>query len=38
VDADRVRAIKEALASGAYELDDQVVADKMIRLDRELPA
>jgi negative regulator of flagellin synthesis FlgM len=38
VDADRVRAIKEALASGSYELDDQVVADKMIRLDRELLA
>lgn len=38
VDADRVRAIKEALASGSYDVEDQVVADKMIRLDRELLA
>jgi negative regulator of flagellin synthesis FlgM len=38
VDADRVRAIKEALASGSYDIDDQAVADKMIRFDRELVA
>jgi len=38
VDADRVRAIKDALASGTYEIDDQTVADNMIRLDRELLA
>jgi len=38
VDADRVRAIKEALASGSYEVDDQAVADNMIRMDRELLA
>jgi negative regulator of flagellin synthesis FlgM len=38
VDADRVRAVKEALASGRYEIDDQRVADNMIRLDRELLA
>jgi negative regulator of flagellin synthesis FlgM len=38
VDADRVSAIKEALASGSYDIDDQAVADKMIRFDRELVA
>jgi negative regulator of flagellin synthesis FlgM len=38
VDAERVSAIKEALASGSYAIDDQAVADKMIRLDRELVA
>ena len=38
VDADRVRAIKDALASGTYEIDDQAVADNMIRFDRELLA
>jgi negative regulator of flagellin synthesis FlgM len=36
VDADRVRAIKDALASGSYEIDDQRVADNMLRFDREL--
>ncbi|HLF10069.1 MAG TPA: flagellar biosynthesis anti-sigma factor FlgM [Gammaproteobacteria bacterium] len=36
VDSQRVRAIKEALASGSYEIDDQAVADRMIRLEREL--
>jgi negative regulator of flagellin synthesis FlgM len=38
VDADRVRAIKDALSSGTYEIDDQAVADNMIRFDRELLA
>jgi negative regulator of flagellin synthesis FlgM len=38
VDADRVSAIKAALASGSYEIDDQSVADNMIRFDRELVA
>jgi negative regulator of flagellin synthesis FlgM len=38
VDAGRVSAIKEALASGSYAIDDQSVADNMIRFDRELPA
>jgi negative regulator of flagellin synthesis FlgM len=38
VDADRVSAIKEALASGSYDIDDQAVADNMIRFDRELVA
>jgi anti-sigma28 factor (negative regulator of flagellin synthesis) len=30
--------VKEALASGRYAIDDQRVADNMIRLDRELLA
>jgi flagellar biosynthesis anti-sigma factor FlgM len=38
VDVERVRSIKEALASGSYAIDDQAVADNMIRLDRELVA
>jgi negative regulator of flagellin synthesis FlgM len=38
VDVDRVRAIKDALASGSYEIDDQRVADSMLRFDRELLA
>jgi len=36
VDAERVRAIKDAISSGNYEIDDQAVADNMIRMDREL--
>jgi negative regulator of flagellin synthesis FlgM len=36
VDQDRVAAIKEAIASGKYELDDQRVADRILRLEREL--
>jgi flagellar biosynthesis anti-sigma factor FlgM len=36
VDAERVSAIKTAVASGSYQVNDQSVADKMIRLDREL--
>ena len=36
VDAERVRALKDAIASGSYEIDDQSVADNMIRMDREL--
>jgi flagellar biosynthesis anti-sigma factor FlgM len=38
VDVDRVRAAKEAVSSGAYEIDDQAIADKMLRMDRELVA
>jgi negative regulator of flagellin synthesis FlgM len=38
VDLDRVRSIKDALASGSYEIDDQRVADNMLRFDRELLA
>jgi negative regulator of flagellin synthesis FlgM len=36
MDVDRVRTIKDALASGSYEIDDQRVADSMLRFDREL--
>ena len=36
VDQDRVAALKDAIASGKYEIDDQRVADKMLRLEREL--
>jgi negative regulator of flagellin synthesis FlgM len=36
VDADKVGAIKTAVSTGAYQIDDQSVADNMIRLDREL--
>jgi negative regulator of flagellin synthesis FlgM len=36
VNQDRVAAIKDAIASGQYEIDDQRVADKILRLEREL--
>ena len=36
VDAARVGAIKDAVTAGTYAIDDQSVADNMIRLDREL--
>jgi len=36
VDAHRVGAIKAAVTAGTYQIDDQSVADNMIRLDREL--
>jgi negative regulator of flagellin synthesis FlgM len=36
VDAEKVGAIKSAVAAGTYPIDDQSVADNMIRLDREL--
>src|SRR5215470_6919276 len=36
VDADKVGAIKAAITAGTYAIDDQSVADSMIRLDREL--
>jgi negative regulator of flagellin synthesis FlgM len=36
VDADRVGAIKDAIAAGTYAIDSQSVADNMIRLEREL--
>jgi negative regulator of flagellin synthesis FlgM len=37
VDAEKVRAIKDAIASGAYRVDDRAVADKLLQLDRQLP-
>jgi len=36
VDAHKVGAIKAAVTAGTYQIDDQSVADNMIRLDREL--
>jgi flagellar biosynthesis anti-sigma factor FlgM len=36
VDAVRVGAIKDAVTAGTYAIDNQSVADNMIRLDREL--
>jgi len=36
VDADKVDAIKAAVTAGTYQIDDQSVADNMIRFDREL--
>ena len=36
VDAEKVDAIKAAVTAGTYQIDDQSVADNMIRLDREL--
>jgi flagellar biosynthesis anti-sigma factor FlgM len=38
VDAERVRMIKDKLASGSYRIDEQSIADQMIRMDRELKA
>ena len=35
-DAARVRAIKDAIESGTYEVDAEKVADKMLRFEREL--
>lgn len=36
VDAERVRAVRDAIASGAYEIDPAVIAEKILRLEREL--
>jgi negative regulator of flagellin synthesis FlgM len=36
VDAGRVRAIKNAIASGAYEIDPRAIADKLVELERML--
>ncbi len=35
-DSGRVDAVKQAITSGAYEVDSIAVADSMIRLEREL--
>lgn len=35
-DAGRVAALKNAITSGAYEVDPVAVADRIIRLEREL--
>jgi negative regulator of flagellin synthesis FlgM len=36
VDAERVRAVRDAIASGSYEIDPGAVADKILHLEREL--
>lgn len=36
VDAGRVQALKDAIASGAYEIDPAAIADKILRLEREI--
>lgn len=36
VDRERVAAIKDSLASGTYEVDDQRVADRMLRFERDV--
>ncbi len=36
VDAPRVAALKNAVSSGSYEIDDQKTADKMLRYERNL--
>jgi len=35
-DPARVTAIKDALASGSYQIDDQQVADRLLRFERDL--
>ncbi len=36
VDADRVAALKDAIASGTYEIDDQRIADNLLRFERDV--
>ena len=36
VDTERVAALKAAVSSGSYEIDDQKTADKLLRLERNL--
>jgi negative regulator of flagellin synthesis FlgM len=36
VDSARVQAVRDAIASGTYEVDADVIAAKLIRLEREL--
>jgi negative regulator of flagellin synthesis FlgM len=36
VDGGRVQAIKNAIASGAYEIDPRAIADKLVELERML--
>jgi len=36
VDTERVAALKDALAAGTYEIDDQRVADKLLRFERDV--
>jgi len=36
VDTERVAALKDAIAAGTYEIDDQRVADRMLRFERDV--
>ena len=36
VDTERVAALKDALAAGTYAIDDQRVADKLLRFERDV--
>jgi len=36
VDEERVAAIKDAIASGTYELDDQRIADRLLKFERDV--
>jgi negative regulator of flagellin synthesis FlgM len=36
VDAERVAALKDAIASGNYEIDDRRIADRLLKVEREL--
>jgi negative regulator of flagellin synthesis FlgM len=36
VDHERVAAIKDSLASGTYEIDDQRIADRLLRFERDV--
>jgi len=36
VDQERVSAIKDAIASGTYEIDDQRIADRLLKFERDV--
>jgi negative regulator of flagellin synthesis FlgM len=36
VDADRVAALKDAIALGNYEIDDRRIAERLLKIEREL--
>jgi negative regulator of flagellin synthesis FlgM len=36
VDSERVAAFKDAIASGTYEIDDQRVADRLLKFERDV--
>jgi negative regulator of flagellin synthesis FlgM len=36
VDAERVAAVRDELASGSYEIDDRRIAERLLQLERDL--